>query len=238
MAEEINIYCDESCHLENDNQKVMVLGAILCPCTEKKKVFNRIREIKEKHGLKKDFEIKWTKVSPAKVNFYLDLIDYFFDNASLSFRGLLVPNKAKLRHEEFNRKHNDFYYIMYYTMLKILFIPKFKYNIYVDIKDTRGIEKINELTHFLSVKLAHQYSIKSCPINRIQEVRSHQVELIQLADLIIGAISYYNRGLSSNNAKVKIVERLTKRGYPLDCSTLLGEQKFNLFKWRSREELP
>jgi len=26
-----NVYCDESCHLENDNQKIMVLGAVWSP---------------------------------------------------------------------------------------------------------------------------------------------------------------------------------------------------------------
>ena len=29
MSESIHIYCDESCHLENDGMKAMVLGAIL-----------------------------------------------------------------------------------------------------------------------------------------------------------------------------------------------------------------
>ena len=28
MAQEINIYCDESCHLENGRQKVIVLSEI------------------------------------------------------------------------------------------------------------------------------------------------------------------------------------------------------------------
>ena len=31
MSETFNIYCDESCHLENDGQKAMVLGAVWCP---------------------------------------------------------------------------------------------------------------------------------------------------------------------------------------------------------------
>lgn len=31
MSEFFNIYCDESCHLENDGQKSMVLGAVSCP---------------------------------------------------------------------------------------------------------------------------------------------------------------------------------------------------------------
>jgi len=115
-----NIYCDESCHLEKDQQDVMVLGAIWCPLDKSKEIAIRIREIKRQHSLKQNFEIKWTKVSPAKLHFYLDLIDYFFDNSDLHFRALIVPDKAKLRHAEFNQSHDDFYYKMYFDMLCIL----------------------------------------------------------------------------------------------------------------------
>ncbi len=31
MSQVFNVYCDESCHLENDRQKAMVLGAVWCP---------------------------------------------------------------------------------------------------------------------------------------------------------------------------------------------------------------
>ncbi len=31
MSQVFNIYCDESCHLEHDREKVMVLGAVWCP---------------------------------------------------------------------------------------------------------------------------------------------------------------------------------------------------------------
>ena len=80
-----NIYCDESCHLENDHQNVMVLSAVWCPFEKAHEIFVRIREIKIKHGMKADFEVKWTKVSPAKRDFYIDLINYFFDDNDLHF---------------------------------------------------------------------------------------------------------------------------------------------------------
>jgi len=75
---EYNIYCDESCHLENDHQNVMVLGASWCPVNRVREISRRIREIKQKFGFNPDFEIKWTKVSPSREDFYQDIIDYFF----------------------------------------------------------------------------------------------------------------------------------------------------------------
>ena len=47
----INIYCDESCHLENDKEKVMVLGAVYCPMRKKVEIFKRLLELKRKHNL-------------------------------------------------------------------------------------------------------------------------------------------------------------------------------------------
>ena len=57
MTTEYNVYCDESCHLENDGQKAMVLGAVWCPKDKRLEIAQRIREIKQRHGLGRDFEI-------------------------------------------------------------------------------------------------------------------------------------------------------------------------------------
>ena len=80
MSDIFNVYCDESCHLEHDHQTAMVLGAVWCPLEKSREIAVRLREIKQKNGLNRDFEVKWTKISPAKAVFYIDLIDYFFDD--------------------------------------------------------------------------------------------------------------------------------------------------------------
>lgn len=236
LTEIINIYCDESCHLENDNQKSMVLGGVYCSNDVKKKIFSEIRQIKIKHKLDKFFEIKWTKVSPSKLDFYIDIIDYFFNNPELYFRGLIVPDKSQLRHTEFNQNHDDFYYKMYYCMLKEILYPNNLYNIYLDVKDTNGSLKINKLNFYLKIIIMKQYSIRQHLIKNIQEVRSQDIELIQLADLIIGAISYRNRNYSDSTAKLKLIERIEESGYPLNKSTLPKEDKFNLFRWHPQGE--
>ena len=45
-------------------------------------------------------------------------------------------------------------------------------------------------------------------VKNIQLVRSDQIQLMQLSDLLIGAVSYSNRGLNSNPAKVKLIEHI------------------------------
>ncbi len=233
MSETFNIYCDESCHLENDGQKVMVLGAVWCPLDNTREIAVRLREIKVHHGLSAEFEIKWSKVSPAKKQFYLDVLDYFFDNDHLHFRGLIVPDKSKLDHASFGQSHDDFYYKMYFDLLKVILGPEARYRIYLDIKDTRGAEKIKKLHEVLCNSM---YDFSQQIIERVQLARSHEVEQLQLADLLTGVVSYVNRGLAGNVGKEALVRRMIERShYTLRRTTLLREDKVNLFTWHAAE---
>ena len=233
MMPTYNIYCDESCHLENDHQKVMVLGAIWCPLQSVRDTSTQLRKIKVAHGLRPDFEVKWTKVSPAKVSFYKELVEYFFSNRALHFRALIIPDKSKLRHEDFGQCHDDWYYKMYFDMLKVIFEPDSRYRIYLDIKDTCSSSKITKLHHVLCNSL---YDFSRQIIERVQTVRSHEVEALQLADLLIGAMAYTNREIETSQAKVDLVNLIRERSkYSLKRTTLLKELKFNLFRWHASE---
>ncbi|GAB4556067.1 MAG: DUF3800 domain-containing protein [Geothermobacteraceae bacterium] len=234
MSETFNVYCDESCHLENDHQRAMVLGAVWCPLDKTREIAVRLREIKQKHGLSSDFEVKWTKVSPGKKQFYLDLIDYFFDNDDLHFRALIVPDKSLLRHDAFpGQDHDTWYYKMYFDMLKVIFLPDARYRIYLDIKDTCGAQKVAKLHDVLC---NDRYDFSRKVIERLQLVHSHEIEQLQLADLLIGAISYVNRGLKKNAGKMAVIARMQQRSkYDLTRSTLLREEKVNLFRWHAAE---
>ncbi len=195
---EYNIYCDESCHLENDKQKAMVLGAMWCSFGSAKKIFQEVRDIKKEFGLAQNFEIKWNKISQGKVDFYLRLVEYFFSNEALHFRTLVVPDKSILNHDAYNQSHDEFYYKMYFDMLKIILSPQDSYNIYLDIKDTQSQYKIERLKKYLQ---STHYDYDNRIIQKIQHIRSHEVEIVQLTDLFIGAFSYLHRGLRYKQGK-------------------------------------
>lgn len=232
MTIEYNVYCDESCHLENGGQKAMVLGAVWCPKDKRREIAERIREIKQKHGLGRDFEIKWTKVSPSKLAFYQDIVDYFFDDDDLHFRGLVVPDKGVLDHDRHQQDHDEWYYKMYFTMLKTIFDPDARYFVYIDIKDTLGHEKVEKLQDILCT---NAYDFSRRMIADVKRVHSHEVEHLQVADLLIGALSYLHRELSGNSAKEALIARIRQRsGYRLTLNTMMRELKFNLLIWNSR----
>lgn len=228
MSNNFNIYCDETNHLENDPIKLMGLGAVWCPVDEVKNINERIREIKKRHGLAPDFEIKWTKVSPAKLAFYKDVVDYFFDNQKMGFRVVML-DKGILDHKKFEQSHDDFYYKMYYILLSQIIPARGEFNVYLDIKDTRSQEKINKLHEIICNRL-HDY--ERSVLKKVQHIRSHEVNVLQLTDLLLGATQFANREELESGAKKEIVEQIKSRsGFSLKKNTWPSEEKFNIFHW-------
>jgi hypothetical protein len=224
-----DVYCDESCHLEHDGKDIMVLGAISLPDLRKREIAERLAEIKVAHGLPRAFEAKWTKVSPAQVDLYLALIDAFFDDPDLRFRGLVARGKDRLRHNDFNQDHDTWYYKMYWQMLNVAIRPPSRHRIYLDIKDSRGGAKAEKLRDVLA-NTYHDWFHQI--VERIQIVRSDEIAVLQLTDLLVGALSYRNRGLSGSTAKQALIQRIEdKARVSLDRTTALNAWKFNVFHW-------
>ncbi len=227
-----NIYCDESCHLPNDKQLLMVLGAVACPQTKTREIAKRLREIKQEHGFSPDFEVKWNKVSKARMDLYRAWVDYFFDDDDLSFRAV-IASKNGLQHDAYGQDHDTWYYKMMFLLLGCMIQPDSEFRIYLDKKDTRSAGKVRKLHDVLcNDRLDFDHKI----ISRVQVIESHAVEQMQLADLLMGAVGYVNRGLTGNAGKMALIERIKNRSrYDLTRTTLLRESKFNLFRWQPRQ---
>ena len=234
-----NVYCDETCHLEHDGINDMVIGAVWCPQKKLGEVKRQIKDIKIKYGFSTASEMKWTKISPANFVAYKDLIDYFFDNKELHFRAIIIPDKSKLDHEAFHQTHDDWYYKMYFDMLKAIFSPSDSYEVYIDIKDTRSFRKAQKLKDRCNNSM---YDFSRSVIQRLQPVRSDEIQIMQLVDVLIGAVGYQNlvfpEDFAKSQAKQDIVDLIKKRsGYSLTRTTLLREDKCNLFVWDARDTL-
>jgi len=213
----------------NDRQEVMTLGTVWCLLERRREICVRLREIKARHNLPPHFEVKWGKVSPAKVEFYLDWLDLFLDDDDLHFRAVVIPQKSKLLHDAIGQTHDDWYHKMYFLLLSVLLRPENRHQIYVDIKDTRSAQKMAKLHDVLCNNVL---DFDRRIIERVQVISSKDSDLIQLADLLIGAVSWANRQLAGNEGKERIVARLRERtGLSLTRTTLLNADKVNIFLW-------
>jgi hypothetical protein len=216
------IFCDESCHLQNDGWDTMTLGALKCPENDYEKIKEDIKAIKLKHHT--PFEIKWTKLSKSRLDLYKELIDYFVDS-SLTFRVVMVINKQDLDHKVFNQTHSEFYYKTYYLVLWKIMSPNDSYKIYMDIKDTRGKEALNKLTDVFE-----REQKKGLPTPYMQHIRSDESQLLQLSDLLTGAVSYKIRNIKTSGIKLELINYIEQKlGIILNTTSSFDYQKFNRF---------
>ena len=229
-----NFYCDENGHLENDDIPVMVIGGVYCRVEEVRRISQVVRDLRTQHGLAPDFEVKWTKVSIGKLDFYRALVALFLNDDALRFRGVLIPNKCALDHDKFNQDHNNWYYKMYYLMLRYVFTAPHRYQVYLDIKDTHGGPKTRHLHEVLCNSI---YDFDHEAVMKVQQVRSHESAILQLADLLIGAVAYENRGLSGSEAKLALIASLNAElGQDvLTQTTSFSRRKFNILRWQANE---
>ncbi len=61
-----NVYCDESCHLENDGQPIMALGAIWCPQQEARRLGAELRDMKARHRARGELWSWWIGFWPSR----------------------------------------------------------------------------------------------------------------------------------------------------------------------------
>lgn len=234
----INIFCDESCHLENDDSDVMVLGAISINEKDKKMLYQKIRSLKKKHDMSSWNEMKWTKVSNSKIEFYFEIIDFFFEN-NLNFRGLVAKNKKSLNHNLYSDGDYDlWYYKMYFRLIDPLLEWNEEYRIFIDIKDTNGGGRVKKLQEVLSNNM---YDFNGTVLKKVEQTLSNHSEVLQLCDLLIGCLSYFHRGLynpHSDSGKNRLISYLINnhnRDLSKSTYTYEYEKKFNLFIWHPKE---
>lgn len=234
MNDLINVYCDESCHLPNDDSPIMVIGGISCPAKKYREIADQLFRIKKRHGIYKYAEAKWVKVSPSKLDMYKEMIDLFFADQDLRFRAVIATGKHQLSLDAFGLSYDDWYHRIYYLLLREMVSYGKRYAIYNDIKDTKGSEKIEVLKDVLNHTL---YDFYDETISHIELVRSDQIQVFQLVDLLIGAIAYENRALTTSQAKLELIQHIEEcSGRPLSYTTPRSEEKFNLFRWIPQEK--
>ncbi|MFA7418395.1 MAG: DUF3800 domain-containing protein [Melioribacteraceae bacterium] len=217
MSKTFNMYCDESTHLQNDSMPYMIIAYVSTAYNQLKQHNQHIKLLKEKHKFKG--EIKWANVSKSQYPFYNELIEYFFAT-DLQFRAVIV-DKTKIDETREEFTYNDFYFRMYYQLLYHKMDPAKTYNVYLDIKDTSSQSKLTTLRRILD----NEKSIRN-----LQFIKSYESYLMQLTDLLMGAINYNLRGLSKVVAKTNLIKKIeTHTQISLNASTPRSADKFNLF---------
>ncbi len=220
------VYCDETLPdlftTSKPIDKRLMIGSLWIEEELKDNFKNKIKILRDKYNCWG--EIKWTKVSESKEQFYLELIDLFFSyGLQARFRAIGVDPTQVNWAMHGNDKELSFYKF-YYFLLKKWLHDFNEYSIFCDAKVNRDLSRLNKLHKIL------ENANWNANIQRIQGLPSKEVVLIQLADLFLGATSarINNIGLT-NKAKINLIEHIEKHLVRKIQPTWMDEQKWNVF---------
>jgi len=225
---EFEIYCDESnqellsSKKESDN-RFFLIGGVWLPSSKRgfyKQIIRGIREEKETYG-----EAKWNAVCPSKLPFYLSLIDFFFEQGDdLRFRCIVIDSKEINLTKYHDADQELGFYKFCYQLLKNWIEDFNSYYIFVDCKTNRIPFRLQTLQKYL------RQSNLLAKVMTVQALPSNQVDLIQLADVVLGAVGAKFNGNITSSAKLAVIERIeTHLGHPI-IPTSRAVKKFNIFK--------
>ncbi len=225
------IFCDESNHLYNGTSDIMVIGGICCEYTQVEYINRYIKYLKHKHNANN--ELKWTKLNNNKKFFYKELLEFFYSRLDMEFNAQVLLEKSTLNYPKYNKGETDkFFYKMYYYTLEHFLKKKDKFNIFMDYKDTKGGLFIKNLDSLIKDTFYENINVSYTIIH------SHESQIMQLCDVLIGAISYKNRKDIVHESEIKKyiiqeIERLS--ACSLDDSTPQWETKFRIHKFHLRK---
>lgn len=233
----VELYCDESrqdlfSNIKSitKNNRYICIGGIWIESDVREKIKNDIKELQEKYKVFGEF--KWKTVTPSKYKFYEELIDLFFNyNNSMKFRCVVI-DAEKVDMDTYNNSDSELgFYKFYYQLLTYWISDKNQYKIYTDYKVNRKNDRLNELKNVLNNKARALDTVQL-----IQAINSKESLLLQLEDVLMGAVAYkYNYGdIGTAIAKNKLINKIEDRLNAKITDNNKYNDKFNIFKMNLR----
>jgi hypothetical protein len=226
---DFEVYCDES-RTENfydqalGDDSYVLIGGLWIEASEREDYKAKIKGLRETHNVYGEF--KWNRVSPSRQQFYLALVRLFFEEA-MRFRCMVLP-VSQLDAIQFHQAGNELmFYKFYYQLLHHWILDFNRYCIFVDFKSNRVRSRLRTLRSVL------QNANITSEILAVQALPSNQVDLLQLVDVLIGAVGYRFHQQRGSTSKLAVLNEIEDHlGHPIQ-PTPRREGKFNVFRFRT-----
>ena len=224
----------------------MIIGGIISLREDEQRLAEAMTLYRDSQNM--HAEIKWTKVSDQKFTEYRALIDLFFSvNRLFHFKAIVVDTQ-EIDHRRYSRGDAElgFYKLMYQFLLHSFgayLRPADRCIVYLDQRTTSRY-KLSTLCAILNNGLRKKYHFNYGPVRNIQAVQSKENDLIQIADVLMGAIGYEMNGAhvrtGAKRSKVLLAEYIaSKTGLVnLQQQTPHSSKQFSIWHFHFRGSLP
>lgn len=226
-----NIYADEASISE---ARYMLIGGIWSGWEIEPFVRSELQAVRDQYRLQA--EMKWTKVSSTMLPAYCAFVDTFFEHEQLSFRCIVIDTHI-LDYRRFHRGDKELgFYKFYFQLISRNLTASDLYWLNTDERRNRRASRLSTLK--ITVNRWWQKRAGVEPLRAVEPRRSHDDDLIQLTDVLLGAVSYAWNERVGSEAKLSLVKHIASRmGWPtLQWSTARFERKMNIWRWQPASE--
>ncbi|MBW9275970.1 MAG: DUF3800 domain-containing protein [Candidatus Thiodiazotropha sp. (ex. Lucinisca nassula)] len=239
----LNLYIDETCQ---NNHHYMVIGGISLPTNRSTYLSNCFDELKSDNNI--GGEVKWTKVSKAKLDAYKSFIDGYFSLSNkhqLTFHSIVI-DQTKVKHDKFNQGDvetgfSKFIYQLLVSSIGRKYASDHGFNVYLDYRTIDKPEaRLNELKNVMNNGISSRFNINHDPYKRVEFRRSKKETLLQVSDLLIGAIGFHKNGRHlvkrSSAHKISLAKHIAShlRVKTLGANSHFHETHFNVWNFNLR----
>ncbi len=214
-----NLICDES----SINERHLVVGALTLPRINHALLSAELNALKAELGLRKEGELKWAKVSRAYLPKYEALCQWFFSHLranNLTFRAHVVDTSARA-YRLYGRGdlEHSFYKVYFHVLFQSicrLALDDSGSNVLVllDQKRNRYPFHLDVIKRGLNIRLTSKLGVKNLVGNVEPRASSgpKSEPLIQIVDILIGAIAYvrnkHGQNGNSSPARAFLIDAL------------------------------
>lgn len=219
------IHCDESY-----GPQAMILGSLWCNAFDQIRVQHRINRLRDEYGI--DYEFKWRLTSAKYLDNAKRLMDIFFNNKALEFRCIVVQNKLLDVDTVNDGDDEEAYYKFMYQLISHKLVRGNVYAVCLDYRTNRLSSRLPTLERALNSTYSDW---KPLPISGIQQYDSERNDFIQMADMLVGAVSSEWNNSTKSDAKLSLAQYIREQvGMKSFVHSGSWFWKFSMHVWRPR----
>lgn len=179
------------------NDRFTVVGGLCMHTKTLEKAYATLDAYREKYNMKA--ELKWSKVSDQKFDEYNALVDYFFamNNANFMHFHSIVFDSHAWAHKKYNNGDSDVGLSkLYYQLMLHKFVKLYgaKGTLYVRVDHRNSSTSLEDIRRMLNATAARDHGITSHPVKQLVSFDSKDCDLLQLNDVILGAVCAARNG--------------------------------------------
>jgi hypothetical protein len=218
MITKYELYSDERFQ-KHQSTRYLLIGGIICTDRRRARLHRRLTEVRNAFGLTR--EMRWAKVSKRFLEAYQAWVDVFFDDPFARY-SILSLNLSEPAWKDFRPRsdrrptRDDKLASVFYQFLLVTFGPlrdTKRWWVYPDAGFFSKDALLDRVEFLFNRTYKKAFGAKTSRIIRLARARdSRKEDLIQLADVLLGAISCNVIGsIPESGARRRLVEHCAKK---------------------------